>query len=71
GINIEKIKEIFKQSPKYNEKITDYYLKYLAEKKYLPYNYDKMKSLGIYVSPEEEKFKNPLAYRKKEEKEDK
>lgn len=64
GMKIEKIKEIFKQSPKYDEKKTEYYLNEIAKKGYKCYNYDKMKSLGMFVSEEEEKFKNPLAYRK-------
>lgn len=65
-MRVEEIKKIFAQSLDYDEKKTSYYLDYLSKKKYICPSYSTMKSLGIWVSEEEEKFKNPLAYRKKE-----
>ncbi len=65
GMHVEEIKKIFSHSSNYDEKKTSYYLDYLAKRKYTCPSYATMKSLGIWMSEEEEKFKNPLAYRKK------
>ncbi|OIQ06149.1 MAG: hypothetical protein AUK59_00980 [Candidatus Altarchaeum sp. CG2_30_32_3053] len=65
-IPVEEIKKIFAHSSNYDEKKTSYYLDYLSKRKYTCPSYTTMKSLGIMISEEEEKFKNPLAYRKKE-----
>ncbi len=66
GMPVEEIKKIFARSSNYDEKKTSYYINYLANRKYTCPSYSTMKSLGIWISSEEEKFKNPLAYRKKE-----
>ena len=66
GMPIEEIKKFFARSSNYDEKKTSYYMDYLAKRKYTCPSYSTMKSLGIWISSEEEKFKNPLAYRKKE-----
>jgi len=63
---VEEIKKIFAHSSNYDEKKTSYYLDYLAKRKYTCPSYSTMKSLGIWFSEDEEKFKNPLAYRKRE-----
>ncbi|MDI6730796.1 MAG: hypothetical protein QMD06_04570 [Candidatus Altarchaeum sp.] len=66
GMPIEEIKKIFARSSNYDEKKTSYYIDYLAKRKYTCPSYSTMKSLSIWMSSEERKFKNPLAYRKKE-----
>jgi len=67
GMGIEEIKKIFSHSPDYDEKKTSYYLNYISKRKYITPSYETMKSLGIWISEEEKKFKNPLAYKKKDE----
>lgn len=66
GMSVEEIKKIFARSSNYDEKKTSYYVDYIVKRKYICPSYSTMKSLGIWISSEEEKFKNPLAYRKKE-----
>jgi len=69
GTSLEEIKKIFAHSSNYDEKKTSYYLDYLSKRKYTCPSYETMNSLGIWISDEEKKFKNPLAYRKKEKNE--
>jgi len=52
GLDTDTILEFFKNTPDYNEKIARYQVEHIAglrgsRKKYLPYNCDTMKSLGI------------------------
>lgn len=61
---VEEIKKTFSHALNYDEKKTAYYLDYLSKRKYTCPSYSTMRSLGLWVSDEEEKFKNPLAYRK-------
>ena len=71
GLDVDTILEFFKKTPDFNEKIARYQIEHIAglrgsKKKYLPYNCDNMKSLGICPLNEYcGNAKNPLgAYKK-------
>jgi DNA primase large subunit len=65
NINIDEILNIFRHSPDFNEKIARYQLEHLAglrgsKRRYLPYNCQTMKTLGMCNN--ECNVKNPLHY---------
>lgn len=69
NLSIEKIKKIFSESSKYDEKKTTYYLEYLSGtkgKKYSCPACSKIKSFGLCVA--ECKIKHPLQYKEYKEK---
>lgn len=65
GLDVDTILEFFKNTPDFNEKIARYQIEHIAglrgsRKKYLPYNCDTMRSLGICPISESCNVKNPL-----------
>lgn len=67
GLSVDEVLEYFKLTPDYNEKIARYQVEHIlglrgGKKKYMPYNCDRLKSIGICpVSYQCEGGKNPLA----------
>lgn len=67
GLGVDEVLEYFKLTPDYNEKIARYQVEHIlglrgSKKKYMPYNCDRLKSMGICpVSYQCEGGKNPLA----------
>ncbi len=65
GMDIDSVVDVFRNSPDFNEKIARYQVEHLAglrgsRKKYLPYNCDTMRTIGICLS--DCNVKNPLVY---------
>jgi len=65
GMDIDSVVNVFRNSPDFNEKIARYQVEHLAglrgsRKRYLPYNCDTMRTIGICI--EACNVKNPLVY---------
>lgn len=65
GMDVDSVVEVFRNAPDFNEKIARYQVEHLAglrgsRKKYLPYNCDTMKTIGICL--EDCGVKSPLVY---------